>query len=406
LIPPVSDPHTLLTNQGIGRATGLILITPEELTEIHRSATRWTFAEGRIVNVNRGTRQGPPAEAGGGRARRARADQGPEKAEAAGAARRLHAEAVRRAAAGPKIIRPRPRRVVFARSVRTARANVEKTPGRGRLPVPRRPRRGDGARGSPCRRLRWLAFHGGRREDYGHHYVPVPRAPETPRRHPATVRTPRGSRRRTHRSGVLTNGPPPHVPVHPTPRLRSPGRSSTVRKKKNAMPHVGLPAYGAQRRLSDFLPTDHVPPRSAAVRSHRLLGPRGRGRCSRCSARSARGRVVEVRRATQRRFTSRPVRARSRRGAVWCTSPALSNLAARPHGKLASPRASGPRSSAGPTPAYADDFTSQPTATPGNKVGYRSPGSRHISRPNPRWSPVERVKKDAPFLRRNTRAGR
>lgn len=364
LIPPVSDPRTLLIDKAM---VGHGLITPEELTEIHQVGEEMDLAR------NQGARAAEAAAEAVRVDQETRARIREEKKAAAAERKRLHAESV--------ALRRRTDIIFLGRGVSRdladRRANVEKLAGAG-LPVLATPADVARALGLEIPRLRWLAFHS--EAATVSHYVRF----TVPKRSGGTRQLSAPHRDLAAAQKWILENILEKVATHDAAHGFVAGRSTVT----NAAPHVGR-AIVVNADLADFFPTVTFP----RVRGmFRMLGYSPAAStilallCTECPRRE----VVYA----GRRFHVATGPRSLPQGA--CTSPALSNLAAR----RLDARLSGIAARLGWTyTRYADDFTFSADGEASKKVGYLLARIRHIAQ-DEGFAVNE---KKTRFLRRNAR---
>ncbi len=350
IIPPVSDPRTLLIDRGM---VGHGLITPEQLTHIHDVGERYE-------------RVRPKASAAAAAEYRAIAQAGQAVVEEAAAEKaRLRAE--KKAAAAERdrqhardVAHRKATDIVFlgrgvSKGLAGRTSDVERLTAAG-LPVLSTPAEAAVAMGVTVPRLRWLAFHAD--ATTVSHYVrfTVPKRSGGVR-HLAAPHESLAEAQAWVLANVLSK-----VPTHPAAHGFVPGRSTVT----NARPHVGR-AVVVNADLTDFFPTITFP---------RVLGIfRQLGYSSAVATVFALLCTEAPRRTVV--YAGKPfhVAAGPRQlpqGA--CTSPALSNLAAR---RLDSRLAGITAKFGWAYTRYADDLTiSGPSP---DKVGYLLARLRHIT---------------------------
>ncbi len=344
LIPPASDPRTNLIDRGM---VGHGFITPEELVEIHQigqqmDAVRPDLAQARVL-----------ADEAVRNDREARARLKREKQAAAAERKRLHKEAVARRKATDIIHLGRG----VSKGLADRTSKIEKLQQLG-LPVLSTPAEVAAALGLSIPRLRWLAYHS---DASGvNHYVrfPVPKRSGGVR----MLAAPHEQLARAQEwilTSVLEK-----VAVHPAAHGFVPRRSTVT----NAAPHVGR-ALVVNTDLTDFFPT---------ITFHRVAGLfRMLGYSPAvatifallCTDAPRR----EVTYAGRKFYVATAPRALPQ-GA--CTSPALSNLAAR---RLDS-RLSGIATKLGwRYTRYADDLSFSCDVSGAPQIGYLLARVRHIA---------------------------
>jgi RNA-directed DNA polymerase len=344
LIPPVSDPRTLLVDRAM---VGFGFITPEDLAEIHKLGEQMDTVRPDLalaaVQADEAVRRDKEERA----ALKAR-----KKAEAA-ERKRLHTEAV--------ALRKKTDIVFLGRGVSTQlhdrRANVEKLQAAG-LPLLASPADVAAALGVAVPRLRWLAFHS--EAATVTHYVRF----TVPKRSGGTRQlfAPHDNLAAAQ-EWVLTNILE-KVPVHPSAHGFVPGRSTVT----NATPHVRKKLV-VNADLTDFFPT--------------ITFPRVRGIFKQLGYSPAAATVLALLCTESPRkmvtYAGKPFHVAAGPRALpqgACTSPALSNLAAR---RLDS-RLSGIAQKLGWTyTRYADDLSFSCDAEAAEKVGYLLARVRHIA---------------------------
>jgi retron-type reverse transcriptase len=344
LIPPVSDARTLLVDRAM---VGFGFITPEDLAEIHKLGEQMDAVRPDLalaaVQADEAVRRDKDERA----ALKAR-----KKAEAA-ERKRQHAEAV--------ALRKQTDIVFLGRGVSTQlhdrRANVEKLQAGG-LPLLASPADVAAALGVPVPRLRWLAFHS--EAATVTHYVRF----TVPKRSGGTRQlfAPHDNLAAAQQ-WVLTNILE-EVPVHPNAHGFVPGRSTVT----NATPHVRKKLV-VNADLTDFFPTITFP-RVRGIFKQLGYSPAAATVLALLCTESPRKRVT---------YAGKPFHVAAGPRALpqgACTSPALSNLAAR---RLDS-RLNGIAKKLGWTyTRYADDLSFSCDAEAADKVGYLLARVRHVA---------------------------
>ena len=346
IIPPASDPRTLLIDRGM---VGHGLITPEQLAEIHRIGEAMETVSADYAAAYR--RTAAAVEQAVTLDREARKALKEQKRAAAAERRTAHAKAVARRRATDIVFLGRGVSVGLADRV----SDVAKLEAAG-LPVLSTPADVATAMELKVRRLRWLAFHSDAATVS--HYVrfTVPKKSGGTRQLAAPHQDLAAAQ-----SWVLTNVLA-KVAAHAAAHGFVPGRSIVT----NATPHVGR-AVVVNADLTDFFPTVTFP---------RVLGVFRQLGYSPAVATVLALLCTEAPRRTVV-YAGKPfhVAAGPRslpQGA--CTSPALSNLVAR---RLDS-RLTGITAKLGWTyTRYADDLTFSGPAD--DRVGYLLARVRHIT---------------------------
>lgn len=344
LIPPASDPRTILIDRAM---IGQGLLTPEELAEIHQVGDEMARLRPDLTGAHAAAQAAVLAD----REERQRI-KAQKKAEAA-ERKRLHAEAV---------LHRRQTDVVFlgrgvSRGLADRRANVEKLAAAG-LPVLATPADVAAALGLTIPRLRWLAFHSD--ASPVSHYVRF----TVPKRSGGTraLFAPHADLAAAQQwilEHVLSK-----VAVHEAAHGFVPGRSTV----SNANAHVAREVV-VNADLTDFFPT--------------ITFPRVRGLFQMLGYSPAAATVLALLCTEPPRrtviYAGKPVHvATGPRGLPQgaCTSPALSNLAAR---RLDSRLAGIARALGWSYSRYADDITFSASGEPTRKIGYLLARLRHIT---------------------------
>lgn len=344
LIPPATDPRTILIDRAM---VGQGLLTPEELTEIHQvgdemaklrpDLTGAHVAAAAAVQADREERQRIKAQ---------------KKAEAA-ERKRLHAEAV---------LHRRKTDIVFlgrgvSRGLADRRANVEKLTAAG-LPVLATPADVATALGLTIPRLRWLAFHSDASPVT--HYIRF----TVPKRSGGTRALFAPHKDLAAAQEWILQNILAKLPLHEAAHGFVPGRSTVT----NANGHVGREVV-INADLTDFFPT--------------ITFPRVRGMFQMLGFSPAAATVLALlcteppRRTVS--YAGKPFHvATGPRGLPQgaCTSPALSNLAAR---RLDARLAGIARKLGWTYSRYADDLTFSASGEPAGKIGYLLARLRHIA---------------------------
>jgi retron-type reverse transcriptase len=347
IIPPVTDPRTLLIDKGMV-AHGFI--TPEELAEIHRIGEQMDQVKPTVETVHRRA-QAAVAEA---RAERQRIKE--QKKAAAAERKRLHAEAVARRKATDIVYLGRG----VSQGLADRRADVEKLAAAG-LPVLATPADVAEALKLTIPRLRWLAFHS--EAATRSHYVrfTVPKKSGGTRNLFAPMPELAAAQEWILRN-ILDN-----VPTHDAAHGFVRGRSTLT----NATPHVGR-AVVVNTDLENFFPTITFPRVRGVFRQLGYSPAAATIFALLCTESPRRG-------AT---YAGQPFHvATGPRGLPQgaCTSPALSNLAAR---RLDSRLAGIAKKLGYAYTRYADDMTFSFAGEGGAseaKVGYLLARVRHIT---------------------------
>jgi len=345
VIPPTTDPRTLLIDRAM---VGQGLLTPEELVEIHEVGDEMTKLRPQLAGAD------AIADRAVQQAQEERKRLKEQKKAEAAERKRKHAEAV--------ALRKKTDIVFLGRGVSRGladrRSNVEKLTA-AKLPVLASPADVAAALKIDIARVRWLAFH----------------SDASPRTHYVRFAVPKrsgGQRALFAPHGQMASAQQwvlenilSHIPLHPAAHGFVAGRSTVT----NATPHVSKDVV-VNCDLTDFFPSITFPrvrglfqmlgysPAAATVLA--LL-------CTECPRRvvSYAGKLFHV--ATGPRGLPQ--------GA--CTSPALSNLAAR---RLDS-RLHGIATKLGWNYSrYADDLTFSTDGDAATKVGYLLARIRHIAR--------------------------
>jgi retron-type reverse transcriptase len=345
IIPPASDPRTLLIDRGM---VGHGLITPEQLVEIHRVGEAFEKVRGDAAAIERRVRQ-----AAGEAVRldkEARERRKAEKRAAAEKRRQTHARGVAHRRATDVVFLGRG----VSRGLADRASEVPKLEAAG-LPVLATPADVATALGLTVGRLRWLAFHSDAATVS--HYVrfTVPKRSGGVRQ----LSAPHESLAEAQRwvlEQVLSR-----VPTHGAAHGFVPGRSTVT----NATPHVGR-ACVVNADLTDFFPSVTFP-RVAGLFRQLGYSPAVATVLGLLCTESPRRTVV---------YAGKPFHVASGpRGLPQgaCTSPAISNLVSR---RMDS-RLSGIASKLGWTyTRYADDLT---FSGPDGNVGYLLARVRHIA---------------------------
>lgn len=230
LIPPVTDPRTLLIDRAM---TAHGLLTPEDLSEIHRVGALMDEVRPDLVHAQRA------ADAAVVRSKEEREALKQRKKAEAAERRRLHTEAVARRRATDIVFLGRG----VSKGLSDRRSHVEQLQSLG-LPVLGAPAEVASALGLSIPQLRWLAFHSEAATRV--HYVrfTVPKKCGGVRQLSAPHRT-LARAQRWILDNILSK-----VPVHDAAHGFAPGRSTVT----NAAPHVGRKAV-VNADLKDFFPT-------------------------------------------------------------------------------------------------------------------------------------------------------
>lgn len=348
LIPPTSDPRTLLIDRGMVTQG---LITPEELAHIHEVGAEMDEARSVVDAATRQAREAAQATVAQAQAER-EARKRKKQQEAADRNRR-HAEDVARRKATDIIFLGRG----VSRGLADRRANVEKLQ-ELQLPLLATPADVATALGVTIPRLRWLAFHA--EAATRTHYVRF----RVPKRSGGTreLAAPHRDLRRCQRwilDNILSK-----VPLHPAAHGFVPGRSTLT----NAAGHVGRDVV-VNTDLKDFFPS--------------ITFPRVKGLFGRLGYSPAAATILAL------LCTESPRRTVEYAGKVYhvatgpralpqgaSTSPALSNLVAWRLDRRLSCLAE----KLGWTyTRYADDATFSASAEAAGKVGYLLARIRHIT---------------------------
>ncbi len=344
LIPPVTDPRTLLIDKAM---VGQGLLSPEELTEIHRVGDEMDMVRNQFMKAAQVAADAVRVD------QEARARLKAEKKAAAAERKRLHQEAV--------ALRRRTDIIYLGRGVSrelgNRHANVEKLAAAA-LPVLATPADIAAAMGLTIPRLRWLAFHSDAATVS--HYVRF----TVPKKSGGTRQLSAPHQDLAAAQTWILENVLSRVSTHPAAHGFVAGRSTVT----NAAPHVGR-AVVLNADLANFFPSVTFP----RVRGmFRMLGYSPAAAtilallCTECPRR-------EVEYSGRRFHVATGPRALPQ-GA--CTSPALSNLAAR----RLDARLSGIAAKLGWTyTRYADDFTFSADAEASQKLGYLLARLRHIA---------------------------
>ena len=343
LIPPASDPRTILIDRAM---VGHGLLTPEELVEIHATGDEMA----RLRPQMAGAHVAGDAAVISDREERARIKE-QKKAEAA-ERKRLHAEGVNQRRQTDIIFLGRG----VSKGLADRRSNVEKLASID-LPVLATPADVASALQLTIPRLRWLAFH----------------SDASPVTHYVRFTVPK-------RSGGIRTLFAPHAdlaaaqqwilenvlakaPIHAAAHGFVPGRSTVT----NAAGHVGREVV-VNADLTDFFPT--------------ITFPRVRGLFQMLGYSPGAATILAL------LCTESPRRTVNYAGKLFhvavgarglpqgaCTSPALSNLAAR---RLDSRLAGIARKLEWTYSRYADDLTFSASGEPTKKIGYLLARLRHV----------------------------
>lgn len=344
LIPPATDPRTILIDRAM---VGQGLLSPEELAEIHKVGDEMASLRPDLTGAHVAAEAAVQAD----RVERQRI-KAQKKAEAA-ERKRLHAEAV---------LHRRQTDIIYlgrgvSRQLADRRAEVEKLTAAG-LPVLATPADIATALGLTTPRLRWLAFHSDASPVTHYIRFTIPKRSGGTR----TLFAPHADLAAAQQwifENILTK-----VSVHEAAHGFVPGRSTV----SNAAAHVGRQVV-INADLTDFFPTITFP----RVRGlFQLLGysPAAATVLALLCTESPRRTVV---------YAGKPFHvATGPRGLPQgaCTSPALSNLAAR---RLDSRLAGIARKLGWIYSRYADDLTFSASGEPTQKIGYLLARLRHIA---------------------------
>ena len=344
LIPPVDDPRTLLIDRAM---TAHGLLTTEELTEIH-----WVGAQMDEVRPDLVQAHGI-AEAAVARSKEEREALKQQKKAEAAERKRLHVAAVTKRRATDIIFLGRG----VSKGLADRRSHVEQLQKRG-LPVLGAPSEVAAALGLTVSKLRWLAFHNDAATRV--HYVrfTVPKKSGGIRELSAPHRTLAAAQRWIY-DHILAK-----IPVHDAAHGFAPGRSTVT----NALPHVGRRAV-VNADLKDFFPTITFA-RVKGIFQSFGYSPAAATIFALLCTEAPRKRITYAGKTYEAATGPRVLP----QGA--CTSPALSNLAAR----RLDARLHGIAAKLGWTyTRYADDLTFSADGEAADKVGYVLARIRHIA---------------------------
>lgn len=340
VIPPVSDPRTLLIDRAM---VGQGLITPEELAEIHRVGDEMQQARPDLYMEVAQAKRASGADREAIKLRK--------KAEAA-ERKRKHAEAVALRRGSDIVFLGRG----VSAELHDRRANVEKLAAAG-LPILATPADVAAALGLSIPRLRWLAFHSDAATVSHYIRFTVPKRSGgtrqlfAPHKGLATVQ-----------EWILTNILE-KVPLHPAAHGFVPGRSTV----SNATQHVGRKVV-VNTDLCDFFPSVTFP-RTRGIFKQLGYSPAVATILALLCTESPRQMVT---------YAGRPFHvATGPRGLPQgaCTSPALSNLASR---RLDSRLAGIARKLDWTYTRYADDLSFSANGETAGRIGYLLARIRHI----------------------------
>lgn len=344
LIPPASDPRTILIDRAM---VGQGLLTPEELVEIHESGDEMARLRPDLTGAHVAAEAAVQAD----REERQRI-KAQKKAEAA-ERKRLHAEAVSQRRQSDIIFLGRG----VSKGLTDRRSNIEKLTSLS-LPLVATPADVASALKLRIPRLRWLAFHS--EASPITHYVRF----TVPKRSGGTRALFAPHADLAAAQNWILENVLAKVPLHAAAHGFVPGRSTVT----NAAAHVGRDVV-VNADLTDFFPTITFP----RVRGlFQMLGysPAVATVLALLCTESPRRAVIY---AEKTFHVATGLRALPQ-GA--CTSPALSNLAAR---RLDS-RLTGIAQKLDWTYSrYADDLTFSASGEPSQKVGYLLARVRHIA---------------------------
>ncbi|MGC3967921.1 MAG: reverse transcriptase family protein [Pirellulales bacterium] len=344
LIPPISDERTLLIDQGMV-AHGLL--TPEQLDEIHKVGLQMDAVRPDLLQAH------TVADAAVARSQEERAAIKARKKAEAAESKRLRAE---------EIARRKQTDVVYlgrgvSKGLADRRSDVEKL-AKLNLPVLAAPADVAQALGLSVSRLRWLAFHNEAASRV--HYVrfTVPKKSGGVRELSAPHRSLAAAQ-----EWILANVLE-RIPVHTAAHGFVPARSTLT----NAAPHVGREVV-VNLDLKDFFPTITFV-RVKGIFQQLGYSPAAATVLAPLSTESPRR---EARYDGEQLWLATGPRALPQ-GA--CTSPALSNLAARRFDA----RLQGLAAKLGWTyTRYADDLTFSASGDAATKVGYLLARVRHLA---------------------------
>ena len=344
LIPPISDERTLLIDQGMV-AHGYL--TPEQLEEIHKVGLQMEAIRPDLANAH------TIAQAAVTRSQEERAELKARKKAEAAERKRVRAE---------EVVRRKQTDIVYlgrgvSKGLADRRADVEKLTRLG-LPVLAAPIDLAAALGLTISRLRWLAFHNEAATRL--HYVrfTVPKKSGGVRELAAPHRT-LAVAQQWIQANILAK-----IPTHAAAHGFVPTRSTLT----NASPHVGRDVV-VNLDLKDFFPTITFV-RVKGIFQELGFSPAAATILGLLATESPRR---EATYAGERLFLATGPRALPQ-GA--CTSPALSNLAARRFDA----RLQGLAAKLGFTyTRYADDLTFSASGEATAKVGYLLARVRHIA---------------------------
>jgi retron-type reverse transcriptase len=344
VIPPASDERTRIIDRGM---VGAGLLTPEELVELHKIGDEMARLKPDLAQAATQAQQAVAQD------KEARAALKKKKKEEAAERKRLHAEGVAKRKATDIIFLGRG----VSKGLADRRANVEKLQA-AKLPVLAQPSAIAQALELPIKRLRWLCFHS--EAATRTHYIRF----TVPKKNGGTRELAAPHRDLARCQQWILKNILEKVPTHSAAHGFIPKRSTLT----NAKAHVGQAAV-LNLDLKDFFPT---------IRFHRVRGIFNKMGYSPAAATILGLLCTESpRRVVQYAGKTYHVATGPRglpQGA--CTSPALSNLAAR---KLDA-RLEGISTKLGWTyTRYADDMTFSGNPEAAKKSGYLLARIRHIA---------------------------